>query len=449
MTIDFSKIDNLLKTPPATSNEVSAILKKALLAKGLSLEDAAVLLNAGRDDAKRIVDTARQVKEKIFGRRIVLFAPLYLSNYCTNGCVYCGFRSGNKSLERTQLSIERIVAEANTLVGMGFKRVLLVTGEDPRFGLDYVISAVKAIYEKTGMRIAHVNAPPMDVDGFKELKKAGVGVYQSFQETYRRETYEKMHPYGKKKDFDWRLSTMDRALTAGFNDVGIGPLFGLADWRFESLSAIAHSTYLYETFGAHAHTMSIPRLRAADGGIEPPEPVSDEDLKRIVAVVRLALPSVGVVISTRESAELREELVNSGASQMSAASRTDPGGYTNSEGAVLMQFPTADHRALAEVMASIVKQGGLPSLCTTCYRVGRVGGGFTEKTAAGEMEKLCHSNAILTLKEYILDYSKNGVREGLEKALAEAVAEISDPAIKKAVIEKLKAIEEGKRDLYF
>ncbi|TAN60072.1 [FeFe] hydrogenase H-cluster radical SAM maturase HydG [bacterium] len=449
MHIDFSKIEARLKEPPASGAEVSAILDKALCAKGIALDEASALLSALPEHTAQILQTAATVKEKIFGRRIVLFAPLYLSNYCSNACLYCGFRSGNRELERTRLSIGETVTEARALVAMGFKRVLLVTGEDPLFGLEQIISAVRAIYKNTGMRIVHVNTAPMGVDEFKELKKAGVGVYQSFQETYHKDTYAKMHPHGRKKDFDWRLGVMDRALTAGFGDVGIGPLFGLAQWRFDCLSAIAHSMSLYAQFGAHAHTISVPRLRTADNAIAPPMLVTDNDIKKIVAVLRLAVPTAGVVISTREPAQLRQELINCGASQMSAGSRTNPGGYTARSRATLEQFPTTDHRTLPEVMASIVKEGGLPSLCTSCYRVGRVGSEFTEKTSAGEMEKLCHSNAILTLKEYITDYSKNGVREHLEQALKKAIDEIKDPAIKKATLEKLREIENGKRDIFF
>ena len=457
MRIESQKIESLLNGGPASRGEAAGVLKKAGEAKGLALEEAAVLLRAqGPELVETVCRKAGEVKERVFGKRVVLFAPLYLSNFCTNGCLYCGFRSANKTFARKALSTEEAVNEAVALTQMGFKRVLLVTGEDPRWGLDYLIACVRGIYEKTGMRIIHVNAPPMEVDGFRELRKAGVGVYQAFQETYHEQTYEKMHPWGNKKAFAFRLGVMDRALSAGFEDVGIGALLGLYDYRFEILSCIAHSQYLYERYGTHAHTVSVPRLRPAEGGalVAPPCPVSDDEFKKAVAVLRLSVPTAGVVVSTRESAELRTALIRAGASQLSAASRTNPGGYTSAR-QTLEQFSTNDHRTLAEVMASIVREGSLPSLCTSCYRSGRVGSNFTEKTIKGEMERLCHANAILTLKEYIADrklhprHSKNGMSGIFEGALAVAIEEIKDEAMKRAVLEKLKELENGKRDLFF
>ncbi len=344
-----------------------------------------------------------------------------------------------------------MVGEARLLESMGFKRVLLVTGEDPRWGIDYMVSAIKAVYENTGMRIVHLNAPPMDKESFREIKKAGVGVFQAFQETYHRDTYKLMHPAGRKSDFDWRLTVMDRAVGAGFRDVGIGPLLGLYDYRFDCLATIAHSKHLYTKYGAHAHTISVPRLRPAAGsGLrETPVPVTDTELKKIVAVFRLAVPTAGVVVSTREPAGLRSVLMHSGASQMSAASRTDPGGYSVNKRPSLEQFSTNDHRSLAEVMKSIIDEGFVPSLCTTCYRVGRTGAEFMEKTASGGMEKFCSANAALTLKEFLTDYSRNGMKGDLERAIRLSLGEIKDPAMRKAVQERLKEIEDGRRDLFF
>ncbi|MBI1912045.1 MAG: [FeFe] hydrogenase H-cluster radical SAM maturase HydG [Deltaproteobacteria bacterium] len=453
MVIDSHQIEKLLKEEKQPSAEkISTILEKAAQGKGLGLREAATLLSVSEPLLlQRIFKTAGEVKEKVFGKRVVLFAPLYLSNYCTNGCLYCGFRNTNKGMDRTALEPSQVVAEAKTLEGMGFKRVLLVTGEDPRWGLDYIIDCVKAVYKNTGMRIIHLNAPPTDTDSLRKLKEAGVGVYQSFQETYHRPTYELMHPTGRKKDYDFRLEVMDRAMEAGFGDVGIGPLLGLYDFRFDALASIAHSFHLYEKFGAHAHTISIPRLRPAEDFAlkEVPYTVTDEDLKKIVAVFRLSVPTAGIVASTRETAEFRSELLHVGATQLSAASRTNPGGYTRGEKETLEQFSTTDHRSLIEVMGSVIDEGYLPSLCTTCYRVGRVGHEFTEKTLSGSMEKLCQANAILTIKEYLSDYAQNGSREMLEKAINMALNDVSDPAMKKALLDKIKELEEGKRDLYF
>ncbi len=459
--LDFEKIEALSKRGPSTEQEVRGVLTRLESARwkeGLGLEEAAVLLNTeDKDLLGEIYKKAGEVKERVFGRRAVLFAPLYLSNYCVNGCLYCGFRNSGEATARKALTPEEAAREARALVAMGFKRVLLVTGEDPRFGIDYIVSCVRAVYEKSGMRIVHLNAPPVDTESLRTLKEAGVGVFQVFQETYHRPTYKKMHPFGRKSDFDFRLSVMDRAVAAGFDDLGLGPLLGLYDYRFDCLATIAHSRYLFERYGAHAHTLSIPRLRPAPGsalGAMPFE-VSDEEVRKIVAVFRLAVPTAGVVVSTRESPELRSTLLATGASQLSAASRTDPGGYAEDEGkeknASTGQFTTNDHRGLTEVMRSIADEGFVPSLCTTCYRVGRTGPKFTGITGSGKMEKFCTANAALTLKEFLLDQNgkTNGMRAPMEKALEKCLDEIHDEALKKTVMQKLKELEEGKRDLFF
>lgn len=449
MIIDEAKIALLAKASAPSPGEMKAILDEASRGRGLSLEQAASLL-AVEDPSmlSGLFRAAGELKERVFGKRIVLFAPLYLSNHCTNGCTYCGFRAQNRDVSRRALTVDEAVAEARALEEMGFKRVLLVTGEDPRWGLEYMTSAVRAIYEKTGMRIVHVNAPPMDTDALCELKAAGAGVYQAFQETYHRPTYGSMHPSGRKKDFDYRLSVMDRAMEAGFGDVGIGALLGLYDYRFDALASIGHSKHLFERFGAHAHTISIPRLRPAESGLrEVPWKLSDEELKKVVAVYRLAVPSAGIVASTRESAAFRSELIKIGATQLSAASKTNPGGYKGER--TLEQFSTNDHRSLREVVRSVIDDGLLPSLCTTCYRVGRTGQDFTDKAASGQMEKFCQANAVLTLKEYLLDYCVNGSKAAVEKAIEQGLGEVKDLRLRRALLERLKELEEGKRDLYF
>ena len=457
MHIDHEKISALAALGEPSRAQALGVLEKASAAKGLSLEEAAILLSI-KDPGllSELFRRAGEVKERVFGRRIVLFAPLYLSNYCTNGCTYCGFRSQNRDVPRKALTIDEAVSEAKALEAMGFKRVLLVTGEDPRWGLDYIAACVRAVYDKTGMRIVHVNAPPMDTESLRELKKAGAGVYQSFQETYHRPTYALMHPSGRKKDYDFRCDVMDRAMEAGFGDVGIGPLLGLYDYRYDSLASIAHSEHLFKNYGAHAHTISIPRLRPAEAGlVEAPHRVSDEELRKVVAIFRLSVPTAGIVASTREPAEFRADLIHIGATQLSAASRTNPGGYAGEKS--LEQFSTNDHRSLSEVIRSIIDEGLLPSLCTTCYRVGRTGGEFTGKTMAGEMEKFCQANAVLTLKEYLLDHCQNGQNgqngstdggEALQKAIDQGLKDV-DPGLMKALREKLDCLEAGERDLFF
>ena len=452
--VDGGTIEFILEEVPVPdARKVASILDKALDLRGLALEDAAALLSVRDTDALAMLFRAADVvKQKVFGNRVVLFAPLYLSSYCTNGCLYCGFRSTNRDVQRKALLPDEVAKEAGTLEEMGFKRVLLVLGEDPRWGVDYIIDSVRAIYRNTGIRIVHLNAPPMDVCDLERLAECGIGVYQVFQETYHRPTYRRMHPWGGKKDFYYRLSVMDRALEAGFEDAGIGALLGLYDPRFDVLATIAHSKHLYERYGTHAHTISIPRLRPALGtelnGV--PYPVTDEDVKKIVAVYRLAVPTAGVVISTRESPELRETLLHCGASQISAASRTSPGGYSNNrDGAALEQFSTYDHRGLREVMASIIRAGHLPSLCTSCYRSGRTGQSFTQRTSAGEIKKFCQANALLTLGEYVEDHPENGDARLFLKAMQEGLEDIKDPYMKAKVLQMLEEIKKGKRDLRF
>ncbi|MFQ5480211.1 MAG: [FeFe] hydrogenase H-cluster radical SAM maturase HydG [Thermodesulfobacteriota bacterium] len=465
--LDFNQIKRLAEEGPTSERDFKEVLK-AIDSKdhreGLTMEQAALLLNTeDKDLLGELYKKAAEVKERVFGKRVVLFAPLYLSNYCVNGCLYCGFRNAKNETPRKALTPAEVVTEARTLTKMGFKRVLLVTGEDPRWGVDYIVSCVNALYDETDMRIVHLNAPPVDEDSLRTLKEAGVGVFQVFQETYHRETYAKMHPFGAKSDFDYRLTVMDRAVAAGFDDLGIGPLLGLYDYKFDCLATIAHSGYLFDKYGAHAHTLSIPRLRPAAGSHLPeiPYEVGDEELKKIVALFRLAVPTAGVVVSTRESAELRKTLLHIGASQLSAASRTDPGGYTEEHGEHTAeaeaeykktdagQFDTADHRGLGEVMRSIATEGFVPSLCTTCYRVGRTGTAFSNITGAGDMEKNCSANAALTIKEFIADHRDDALRAPLEVAIQKCLADIKDPAMKKDLIKKLHEIEDGKRDIYF
>ncbi len=440
-------------TPPSEA-ELTAILTKAEACEGLSIEDAARLtLVKDQRDLELIFKAAYEVKQRLFGNRVVLFAPLYLSNHCTNGCLYCGFRSANKELPRKALTPEEVVNEALALEKVGLKRILLVTGEDDSFDTDYIVSCVEAIYKETAIRIVHVNAPPMDVEDLRRLKAAGIGVYQVFQETYKRERYKTVHPSGKKRDYDYRLSVMDRAMEAGIEDVGIGTLLGLYDWRFDVLSTICHSQYLKETYGTHAHTISIPRLRptvnsALDKETTRRYSVSDSELKQITAIYRLVIPTAGIVATTREPVEMRSALLKVGASQLSAASSTEPGGYTGKESKTLAQFETTASQTLDEVIAQVINDKEMPSLCTTCYRTGRVGRDFGDTTSSGDMEKFCKANAILTLKEYTLDRELNGTAELYDRTIAKALKDIEDENLKAAIEEKLKKLEAGERDLY-
>ena len=447
----LNDVEAALKEAKAPSRlEVDAILSRAGELKGLSIRDAAALLMAEDEDTVAAIrEKAAEVKEAVFGPRVVLFAPLYLSNYCSNDCLYCGFRKSNSLARRKALSPDEAVEQAKILSRMGFKRIILVAGEHPlHSGVDYLVKVAREIYSRTDVRILHVNSAPVSVEDFRKIKAAGYGVYQCFQETYHRPTYKTLHPTGRKSDFLYRLSAMDRALEAGFGDVGIGPLLGLYDYHYDALAAIAHSKHLEANFGASAHTISVPRLRPAEGaGIkDAPYPVSDEEFKKIVAVYRLSVPQAGVVISTREPAKLREESLSCGASQISAGSSTEPGGY---DGGVhsTAQFDLADHRPLNEMVRIIAEAGFLPSLCTACYRSGRQGPDFLNAASSGKLKELCTANALLSLKEYLLDVVPDG-RERVEAALERFLDGFQGP-LREDLKQKMEMIKEGKRDVHY
>ncbi|MBI4848645.1 MAG: [FeFe] hydrogenase H-cluster radical SAM maturase HydG [Nitrospirae bacterium] len=431
-----------INTDPSRIKEV---LAKSLEMQVLNLTEVSALLALEDKDLwMETLDTSRRVKEKVYGKRIVLFAPLYLSNECTNDCLYCGFRTGNRDARRKTLSVDEAVQEAKLLSGRGYKRLLLVASEHTKLaGIDYIEKVVRAIYENTDIRILHANAAPMSVEDFKRLKGSGIGVYQCFQETYHIPTYRHMHPTGPKSDYAWRLNAMDRAIEAGFEDVGMGVLLGLYDWRWEVGALIAHSKRLISKYGFGPHTLSVPRLQPAQGSqiTNSRYMVSDDDFKKIVAIYRLALPYVGVVISTREPAGLRDELLSIGASQISAGSKTSPSGYLHDGDTE--QFEIGDTRGLEEIIGRIVSLGLMPSLCTACYREGRSGETFRHLAEGETIKNFCHENAVLSLKEYMEDCASDEVKEQLRKLLD---AEFTKSA--NGLAERFKLIEKGKRDIH-
>ncbi|MBI5206542.1 MAG: [FeFe] hydrogenase H-cluster radical SAM maturase HydG [Candidatus Firestonebacteria bacterium] len=449
--IDINKINNAIKKAPI--NKTEEILKKALNLKMLTLTEIASLLNVNkRSELKKIYRASSQLKDKIFGQRIVLFAPLYLSNECINNCLYCGFRKSNTTESRITLSIEEIVNQALILEQTGFKRILLVVSENPeKITIPYLISAIKNIYKNTGIRIVHLNSAPFDVNGFKKLHNAGLGVYQLFQETYHPETYFYMHPGEKEKDYNYRISAMDRAIKGGINDVGIGSLFGLYDYKFETLALISHSRHLENKFGCTAHTISVPRLRPAQGApIQITKYcINDEEFKKIVAVLRLAVPTSGIVISTRESAQLRNEVIHIGASQISAGSRTSPCGYSNKNGEWLEQFEIEDFRPLDKVIYDLACQDVIPSLCTTCYRVGRTGPNFKLKAHSGKIKNFCLPNALLTLQEYLIDYASLQTKTVCDKIINKHLKNRKKYSLPLNFALKLEEIAKGKRDIFY
>lgn len=457
MIINEKQINECLAAAKeATSEQVLAILAKARAAKGLSLAETAVLLYV--DDPvllATLYTTAQEVKERIYGKRVVLFAPLYLSNECTNNCLYCAFRHDNKDLERRTLTLDELREQVLILEGMGHKRLLLESGEDlSKVPIDYVVKAIETIYATKSnldtIRRVNVNVAATTVENYQALRAAGIGTYQLFQETYHRPTYEIMHPSGPKASYEYHLTAMDRAMQAGIDDVGLGVLFGLYDHRFEVLALLQHAAYLEKTYGVGPHTISVPRLRLSGNEPMPAVPLlSDEEFTRLVAVLRLAVPYTGIIMSTRESAQLRDRLLDLGVSQMSAASATSPGGYKADENrATSQQFATYDHRSLLDIVRAIGKKGYLPSFCTACYRVGRTGEHFMEFAKDGEIQSFCQPNAILTVAEYLADHGDEATQKEFAPLIDNWVAEINDPAVRSLTRMHLQELAEGKRDLY-
>ncbi len=446
-------IERLMRESSFGAEEVRCLLHDVQRGRRLDLGDAAALLNLTDPRLlEEVYSAAGAVKEQVFGKRIVLFAPLYISNRCANNCLYCGFRQDNDEAERQTLSVPQIVREAACLFDRGYRRLLLVAGEDRvSSSLPYLMEAIHGIYDETRIRIVHVNAAPMAMEAFSELKGAGAGVYQCFQETYHRATYARMHPSGPKRNFEWRLSVMHRAMAAGFDDVGMGALFGLYDHRFEVLSLIAHARALEEEFGVGPHTVSVPRLQPAQGAAlsKVPSPVSDDAFKTIVAVLRLAIPYAGVVVSTRESAALRDEVVRCGASQISAGSRTDIGGYTGEKDRLptTSQFSLSDQRTLDETIGAVMAAGLTPSLCTACYRSGRTGEVFRAAAESGELGTTCDTNALLSLMEYMRRHAAPDTRDQIEAHIGHLLRSM-DPS-RRSRIENLLHWKDGQdEDLY-
>jgi 2-iminoacetate synthase len=435
---------------------VHAILAKARELKGLDLAEVATLLAVTTPDLlTEVFEAAKYVKEEIYGRRIVLFAPLYFSNVCQNECVYCAFRKSNRDLVRKSLTLEEVAQETAALVDQGHKRLLLIAGEASYGkGLSYLLDAIATVYavkrDNGEIRRVNINVAPLAVEEFRALKQAGIGTYQLFQETYHRETYAKMHVGGRKMDFDWRASAIDRAMEAGIDDVGIGPLLGLYDWRFDTLATMQHIAHLEATFGVGCHTISVPRIEPAVGSElsdHPPHAVSDDDFKKIVAVLRLAVPYTGIIMSTRESPEMRRETLSLGVSQISGGSRTDPGGYTHAPAEDASQFTRGDHRTLDTVVRDVAEVGFLPSFCTACYRMGRTGKDFMDMAKPGLIREMCGPNALSTFVEYLEDYASPATAEAGQRTIAEELDRM-EPKIRRYSETMIKKVREGKRDVF-
>lgn len=464
MIVDHQKASDFLEKNSDRS-AVKDILQKSRALERLSMEEVALLLNTRDQElVQQIMSTAREVKEEIYGKRLVIFAPLYVSNLCQNECLYCAFRTSNKSVVRNSLTMDQITRETEALLKTGQKRVLLVSGEvHSRENLEYIFEAIDTVYAardgEANIRRLNVNIAPMEVEEFKELKAKEIGTYQMFQEVYHPETYKKLHVSGPKADYDYRLSAIDRAFEAGIDDVGIGILFGLYDYRYEVLSLISHIEHLEQKFGMGPHTISVPRLEPATGSQiseKPPYPVSDDDFKKIIAILRLAVPYTGLILSTRENPDTRRASFDLGISQISAGSKTSPGAYSAAEqsqdpsSAKAMdgrQFSLGDHRSLDEVIYDICEKGYIPSFCTSCYRLGRTGLDFMEYAKPGDIKQKCLPNALLTFEEYLLDYATDRTRDIGLKLIAKELAQM--PAeVKENTTAMLESIRQGKRDLF-
>ena len=456
--IDRDKLYSMIEGASPSKAELSTILDKALQLKGLSMEEVAVLLRvANHEDIRSIMETAKVVKEEIYGKRLVLFAPLYTGNVCVNNCVYCAFRKDNKQIVRKVLDMNELEEETRILLRDGHKRVLLICGESPRNNIDYICQAIRRVYAVTEgkhqVKRINVELAPMSIEDFRKLKEEHIGTYVCFQETYDPVLYKEYHPGTfPKSDFENRLLVMDRAMEGGIDDVGLGVLFGLADYRYEILALMEHAHHLERAFGCGPHTVSFPRIEPAEGAPLPdniPHAVSDEDFKKIIAIIRIALPYTGIILSTRENDEMREELFNYGISQISAGSRTNPGAYSDEAEVSGSQFSLGDHRSLEEVISNMIDSGYIPSFCTGCYRKGRVGQDFMDLAKPGLIKQYCFPNAIFSFREYLYDFASEETREKGLSLIKRMVQEMPESKHKEKISKEISNIDEGKRDRFF
>ncbi len=437
---------------------VSEIIEKAKLRKGLSHREASVLLACDdKEKVKEMYALAEQIKKDFYGNRIVMFAPLYLSNYCVNGCLYCPYHLKNKSIPRKKLTQEEIKKEVIALQDMGHKRLAIESGEDPvNNPIEYILESIKTIYSikhKNGaIRRVNVNIAATTVENYKKLKDVGIGTYILFQETYDKKEYEYLHPTGPKHNYDYHTEAMDRAMEGGIDDVGIGVLFGLDKYRYEFAGLLMHAEHLEAVHGVGPHTISVPRVKPAND-IDPNDfdnSLSAEMFCKIAALIRIAVPYTGMIISTRETPEVREKIIRLGVSQISGGSRTSVGGYAEEERPhETEQFDVSDNRTLDEVVNWLMTAGYIPSFCTACYRQGRTGDRFMSLCKSGQIQNCCHPNALMTLKEYLIDYASPETRKIGEELIDREIDNIGKPELRPKVREELLKIEKGTRDLYF
>lgn len=455
--IDPSELWSLINNTPSDKVRVREIIRKSLSKERLTLAETAALINADRDVTEEIKEGARELKKRVYGNRIVLFAPLYIGNKCSNNCMYCGFRASNTAAQRKTLTDNDIMAEVEALEDNGQKRLILVYGEHPEYNPDYIAHTVRLVYGvrkgRGEIRRVNINAAPQDIDGFRTVGQSGIGTYQIFQETYDPEAYKWYHLGGKKKDYEWRLTALDRAQEAGIDDVGIGALFGLYDWRFEVMGLVRHTNHLEACYNVGPHTISFPRIKDASMlNINGKYSTSDDDFKKLIAILRLAVPYTGLILTARETADVRKETMSFGVSQIDGGTKIELGGYSESKNEQQNlnreQFKISDDRTLAEVIDELMDDNFLPSFCTACYRLGRTGEHFMEFSVPGFIKRYCTPNAILTLSEYIVDYASPELAEKGWKAIEKNMVDL-DEGMKESIRKKIARIRNGERDLYY
>ena len=457
MFINKDYIERLLdESKNATKEQIQEVLEKAKRKEGLKHRDIALLLQIeDKDQIEEMYEIAGQIKKDIYGKRIVMFAPLYVSDYCVNNCVYCGYKRDNK-FNRRRLTMDEVAQEVKILEQMGHKRLALELGEDPvNAPIDYVLECLDTIYKTQNnngeIRRVNVNIAATTVENYKLLKEKGIGTYILFQETYHKPTYDKMHPKSLKGDYNYHLTAFDRAMEAGIDDVGAGVLFGLADPRFEVLGLMMHNAHLEEKFGVGFHTISVPRLQPANGvSLENyPHLLDDKMFKKIVAILRIAVPFTGLILSTRETPEMRKELLKYGVSQISAGSSTGVGGYKErEEGKEVKQFKTNDERSPIEILKELLSDGYIPSYCTACYRKGRTGDRFMSLAKSGNIKYVCEPNALMTLLEFTLDYGDEELYKKSLEIIDKEVENIEREDIKSLTKESMEKMKKGQRDFY-
>lgn len=457
--IDAEEIEQMLVDAKPDSQTVQAIIQKSLSKQRLSMQDVAVLVNTTDPELIELIkEGAKELKKTVYGNRIVLFAPMYIGNYCSNNCEYCGFRSSNKNAVRKTLNEKEIIQNVEALEENGQKRLILVYGEHRDYSPEYIAETVRLVYQvKKGngeIRRVNINAAPLDIEGFKTVKEAGIGTYQVFQETYHPETYKKYHLSGKKADYNYRLTALDRAFEAGIDDVGIGALFGLYDWRFEVLGLLRHVNHLEACYNVGPHTISFPRLQdASDMKYDPKYMLSEEEFIRVVAILRLAVPYTGMILTAREPMNVRKEVLQFGCSQIDAGTKIELGAYAEelkkSQNLDKEQFLIHDDRSLNDVIEELLEDEYLPSFCTACYRRGRTGEHFMEFSVPGFIKRYCTPNAILTLAEYLEDYAPEHTQEKGWSVINKNIEDLNGFARKDELLKRIEKIKAGARDIYF